>query len=399
MRKQRRSGWRISLILLTIIACYTGWAIYRPLPAVVPTYQKNISVKAGRGTIAWPANGQAAITLQNSPTITTHSEQKPTPMASTAKVITALLILEKMPLKLGEAGPEITITDADVALYSQYVTQGGSVIPVRAGDKLSQYQALQAIMLPSANNMADSMAIRAYGSLDAYAKAANAYLRSKGIQDTKVGSDASGLAPNSTTTASDLVKIGKLAMANPVLASIVSQPIATGIPMTTEVRNVNFLLGTDGIVGIKTGTSDQAGGAFLGAAKKTVHGKEIIILSAVVGAPDRFSAVAPSRALLNSGGISFTSKNIVNKGQIMGIYKAPWGAEARAISTKDIPVVLWQSESAQASINLEPLQPAKTNAGSITVPGTTISSKLVGTLVLDKPIAPPSLKWRLMNPY
>jgi serine-type D-Ala-D-Ala carboxypeptidase (penicillin-binding protein 5/6) len=398
MIKQRRSGWKVSLGLVLLLGAYVAWALWRPLPATVPEYTRQLQVQTDAGTLAWPANGQAAISLLNNPTTTTHGEQKPTPMASTAKVITSLLLLEKMPLRLGETGPTISITEADVAIYSRYVSQGGSVVPVQAGEKLNQYQAMQAIMLPSANNMADTMAIHAYGSLPAYSKAANAFLRSKGIMNTTVGSDASGLSPDSVSTAADLVKLGKLAMSHPVLSSIVGQATATGIPMTTEIRNVNFLLGTDGIVGIKTGTSDQAGGAFVGAAKRTINGKNVTIISAVVGAPDRFSAINPSRPLLNSGGNNFKRQTLLRKNQVVGIYKTPWGSRAEAVSTTDGTATLWQSEYGKVSLNLLPLQPDDDTAGKATLAATSVSDAKTIPIKLQRPLAPPSLQWRLMHP-
>ena len=127
----------------------------------------------------------------------------------------------------------MTITQADVDIYNRYVAQDGSVVPVTVGEKITLYQMLQALMLPSANNIADSMAIWAYGSLQNYSLAANKYVAAHGMNITHIGSDASGLAPDTVGTAHDLVLLGKLAMEHPVLSAIVGQQTATGIPSTS----------------------------------------------------------------------------------------------------------------------------------------------------------------------
>src|SRR5690606_10140017 len=113
--------------------------------------------------------------------------------ASMAKVITALAILEKQPLEAGQAGPTYTLTSHDVAVYHMYAAKNGSVLPVHEGMQLTQYQALQAMLLPSANNIADMMVERVFGSEDAYLEYAHDMLRRMGLSRTVVA-DASGFS-------------------------------------------------------------------------------------------------------------------------------------------------------------------------------------------------------------
>ena len=176
-------------------------------------------------------------------------------MASEAKLITALAVLKKYPLALNQAGPAITLGPSDVAIYDKYQSENGSDLVVVNGEKLTEYQMLQAMLLPSADNIADSLAIWAFGSLTDYTVFANQYVKSQGLSETTVGSDASGFDPSSMTTAANLVNIGQLVMTNPVLASIVGQPTATGFPVVGTIKNVNLVLGKDNIIGIKTGNT------------------------------------------------------------------------------------------------------------------------------------------------
>ena len=63
----------------------------------------------------WPADGQAAFIRTGESQIQAGPNQHPAPIASVAKVMTAYLVLRDHPLRLGEDGPTITLTDADVA--------------------------------------------------------------------------------------------------------------------------------------------------------------------------------------------------------------------------------------------------------------------------------------------
>jgi D-alanyl-D-alanine carboxypeptidase (penicillin-binding protein 5/6) len=405
MKKQRRGVgiWTVLIILPLVITGYAAWALLRPLPAVHPDKTEiDLTTTAAAANLAWPTTGEAAAGVVGSPVIATHGEQKPVPTASTAKVITALVVLQKRPLGLNQAGPIITITDADVANYNHYVSQDGSVLPVVAGEQLSEYQMLQAIMLPSANNIADKLAIWAYGSLPAYADAANRYLAAKGIVHTHVGSDASGLAPDTTSTAEDLVKIGQLAMQEPVLSQVVGQSSATGLPQTSIVRNVNSLLGTNGIVGIKTGNSDQAGGVFIGAAKTTYNGKPATIITAYAAASDLSSALAGSVPLLQTAGQSFAKATIAANNKVLATYTAPWGAQAHAITQTSVITPAWQGESVRATAKLTPIQAgskAGTETGSLAVSPTTVASPQTITMHLDKALPAPGIGWRLTHPF
>ena len=101
---------------------------------------------------------------------------------------------------------------------------------------------IEGMLLPSADNIADSLAIWGFGSLADYSTYANQYIKSQYLSDTTVGSDASGFDPSSMTTADNLISIGQLVMANPVLASIVGQPSVSGFPVVNTIKNVNSVL-------------------------------------------------------------------------------------------------------------------------------------------------------------
>lgn len=384
---------------------YSAWALLRPLPVLNPSPRSNtISMDAGSAALSWPVAGQTAVSILGTDILDTHGKQTPVPIASTAKVITALVVMNKKPLKQGETGPVITLTEADVELYKKTMAADGSLIPVAAGESISEYQMIQAIMLPSANNIADTMAIWAYGSLPAYASAANAYLKSNGLINTRVGSDASGLSPTTTSTAADLVKIGKLAMENPVLAEVVGQSSATGIPLTNTVKNVNSLLGTANIIGVKTGNTDEAGGVFISASRITVDNKPTTIVTAVAGSPTLFNALKDSLALVRSAQTNFSTVHLVKAGDILGRYQLRQGGSVAAVASKDLKVTGWKGSQVSALTTLRSMNsekasdPAGQIVGSVATSNSVLSTKQSVPVKLKAKPPEPSSLWRLTHP-
>jgi D-alanyl-D-alanine carboxypeptidase (penicillin-binding protein 5/6) len=398
----RWKWWLPPLLIIIVAAGYTGWSLKRPLPRLKPDQSAaQIKAKVPGGTLAWPAGGQAAVGIPGTHILEIHGEQKPLPIASTAKLITALTVLRQKPLKPDEQGPMITLADRDVALYNSYLAQGGSVVRVTAGEKISEYQMLQAIMLPSANNMADSLAIWAFGSLDAYGDEADKYVRQLGLHDTRVGTDASGLASSSTSTAHDLAKLGEAAMENPVLAQIVGQETASGLPIVNNIKNVNFLLGTDNIVGIKTGNTEEAGGVFVGAAKTTVNGKPVTIVTAVLGSPTLFIAMKDSLNLIRSAQNNFKPVTLVRAGVTVGSYKVPWGGSITAVVGGNLDTAAWGGSIVTANASLKDIPPDSRGGetvGSIKISNSTLTDEKSVDVKLSGTPAKPSAWWRLTHP-
>ena len=253
--------------------------------------------------LAWPAVGQAAVASVEDGLLARSSDSEELhPTASMAKVITALAIMEKQPFELGQAGQTYTITTEDIANMSAYIAEDGSVLPILIGMELTQYQAMQRMLIASDNNMADIVAERIFGSKEAYVSYAQDMLRRMGLSRTVVA-DASGFSPATVSTPSELVAIGIAALKNPVIAEIVAQPQAQ-MPDDTRypiINNTNQLLGTDGVIGIKTGTTGQAGHCLLFAARYAAKdGQKVTIVGVIMGEKDATSLYSDSRKLLAS---------------------------------------------------------------------------------------------------
>src|SRR5207244_6086920 len=202
----------------------------------------------------------------------------------------AYLVLCDHPLKVGEGGPTITLTDADVADTDRRRGRDESVVSFAAGEQLTELQALQSLLLPSANNIAAVLARWDAGSADRFVARMNAAARSLGMTHTRY-TDPSGYDDATVSSAADQVRLVDRAMRLPAFASIVATPSAT-LPVAGTVHNTNALLGHNGFVGVKTGSDAAAGGCFAFRAIRWIDGKRTTITGVVLGQPghDRIAA-------------------------------------------------------------------------------------------------------------
>jgi D-alanyl-D-alanine carboxypeptidase (penicillin-binding protein 5/6) len=270
----RTSGILVAgLLVVAAIVAAVGYQFLAPSPstAAVPN-------------TAWPAYGQAAVQVGQSQ-VRAGPNQHAAAIASVAKVMTAYVVLRDHPLRPGQDGPAITLTHADVADTDRRAGQDESVVPVAAGEQLTELQALQALLLPSANNIAAVLARWDAGSAGRFVARMNATARSLGMTHTRY-TDPSGYDDATVSTAADQVRIVDRAMRLSVFASIVATPSAT-LPVAGTVHNTNRLLGHDGFVGVKTGSTAAAGGCLAFRAIRWIDGKRTAITGVVLGQPGR----------------------------------------------------------------------------------------------------------------
>ena len=214
-------------------------------PIDVPRSEHRGALGEALPSSVWPAYGQAAFVQTGQSQVHAGPNQHVAAIASVAKVMTAYLVLRDHPLRLGEDGPTITLTDADVADTDRRRRQQESVVSIAAGEQLTERQALQALLLPSANNIAAVLARWDAGSEDRFVARMNATARSLGMTHTRY-TDPSGYDDATVSTAADQVRIVDRAMRLPVFASIVATPSAT-LPVAGTVHNTNNCSGTTGL--------------------------------------------------------------------------------------------------------------------------------------------------------
>lgn len=392
-----RKKWILIVAVCLLLLAYICYALLRPLPALKTTVLPPVVPAQVKVNIPWPNAGQSAFGADEYGLLASNGEQVPRPTASVTKVITALAILEKKPLQPGETGPPILFTEKDVALYREYVAKDGAVVPVAAGSIMNEYQALQAMLLPSANNIADTTAVWAFGSMQAYTEYANAMVRKLGMSQTTV-SDASGFSPATVSTASDLVKLGDAALNHPVLAEIMTQKQVT-FPLMGTYNNVNNLLGQHGIRGIKTGNTEEAGGCYLAAADIYIGNNKITVITAVLGSTSRAQAMKDSIPMIQSAVSEFQNVHVVRAGQNAGHVSSEWGSRTDIVAAKDISIMSWTGTALAPKVTADTLQTPAQAGSKVGDFNVTHAGKIQHSdLKTTGTITGPSVWWRLTHP-
>jgi D-alanyl-D-alanine carboxypeptidase (penicillin-binding protein 5/6) len=275
--RRRRALIRAAVVALLLAGIAVAWITVGGRGAVPVQWP----AKAPAVRLAWPREGQAAVAVGGLGTFTGPGAVHPVPIASVAKVMTAYLVLRDDPLEPGDEGFTMEVTEADVEDFEERAGSNQSAVAVEAGEVLTERQALEALMLPSANNIAVMLAVHEAGSVAAFLGEMNEAAAELGMGKTRY-TDPSGLEDTTVSTAADQLKLGRAAMAVPAFAEIVSMR-ATVLPVAGEVANFNGLVGHDGFVGIKTGSDDAAGGCLLFARRIQAGGQTPTMVGAVLG--------------------------------------------------------------------------------------------------------------------
>jgi serine-type D-Ala-D-Ala carboxypeptidase (penicillin-binding protein 5/6) len=400
-RSRGRLPWGKVAAAVVVLLVAAAVQFVRPLPDVraATAAGASFSTRGSAPALPWPARGSAAVGVsglgmlgESDPNVT------PRPIASVAKIMTAVIVLDAKPLLPGQQGPAIDVTDADVASYQRREAEGESTVKVAPGESLSERQALEGLLVPSGNNISELLARWVAGSPEAFVQQMNAKAAALGLDKTTFD-DVSGLSTGTTSIPRDLLKLGMAAMANPVFAEIVAQPQAE-LPVAGVVYNVDYALGQEGIVGVKTGSSSGAGACFVFAATHQVEGRPVVIYGAVMGLPTLEDAFNATKALIRSVKPGLVVHPLIGAGQKVARYEAPWGAKVDVVTTKEVVAVGWPGLEVQTKVEARPVKgplAAGAKVGSVTVGfgGTTQTSPLV----TSDPLPSPGRGWRLFRMF
>jgi serine-type D-Ala-D-Ala carboxypeptidase (penicillin-binding protein 5/6) len=361
-RRGKRRLWLLISGLLTLLLAGTALVAIEPLrdplpaPIVARTLPASMVIPGEAPKVPWPKSGQAALSVEGLGSLGTSGGSEPVPIASVAKVMTAYVILTEHPLKRGEHGPKLTVSAAQAAAYPGELARGESLVAVVAGAVFTERQALQAVLLPSANNMARILAAWDAGSIEAFVAKMNDTATELGMTDTQY-TDPSGLDAGSVSTAVDQVILAREAMKLPAFAEIVAQKKAT-LPVAGTVKNYNSLVGRDGVVGIKTGSTDEAGGCLVFASVVKVGGRRITVVGAVLGQPGANTPVQldrvfrATRPLVRTAAAAIVVHPIVRAGDQVATVQGPLGTGTTINAAKDLHVVGWPGMQVRLDVDI-----------------------------------------------
>ena len=279
MYRARRRRVLLGVVLVLLLVYTAGPLLNDTAHVRMPTvHAPNDHRRTDVSAVTWPLQGQAALVLGNGRPAASPGEQ-PVPIASVAKVMTAYLTLKRYPLSGAQDGFTITITATQAQDEAQDTAENQSRVVVAAGERLTERQMLEALLIPSGNNIARILAARVAGNQTSFVAEMNAEARALGMDHTTY-TDPSGFDPGTVSTAADQLRVFQRAMRFPVFRQIVSLASVT-VPIAGTLTNFNPLVG-EGYVG-KTGSDSAAGGCLAFFTHVTIGGRQLTAVGVVLG--------------------------------------------------------------------------------------------------------------------
>jgi D-alanyl-D-alanine carboxypeptidase (penicillin-binding protein 5/6) len=233
-------------------------------------------VFAGAARAAVPNPDARAYLVMNASTgevLASHNAHEAVPIASITKLMTIIVALKHL-----KPSDIVTVTGSAAQV-------GESRIPLRTGERISVHDLLAGALIQSANNAADALAAAASGGdIPRFVGWMNERARQLGLRDTHFVRPDGLDAPGHVSSAHDVAMLAQVAMHSPIVRSIVrlkSEPIENG---TFVTHTWNDLLGVfPGLIGVKTGHTNDAGWCEVAAARRS----GFTIYAAILGSPTR----------------------------------------------------------------------------------------------------------------
>ena len=364
-----------------------------PQPQVTVTFPASSPLGEARQP-KLPEAGSSIVAVDGLGTLGTAGPVEPRPIASITKMMTAYVILKSHPLQAGQSGPVIELTARDAQRWLEMLAQDQSSLPVTAGQRLTQLQLLQGLLVPSANNYAEILANWDAGSISAFVQKMNAEAQTLGMKDTRYA-DTSGFSAASVSTPADQLILARAVMADPIFASIVRLE-QVAIPGVGTVSAVNQLLGVDGVIGIKTGFTEQAGGNLAFAAKHDAAGAEVSVYGIVLGQETRPEAFSVTRTLLASLDGNLEFKRVMTSGQPIATVETDWGVSVDLIVNEDVQLLAWPGLVMTTTVELDAFSAPKSAGDQVGWVNVVLGEQARRLpLVLAKDLNGPGLPWRL----
>ncbi|MEU6502636.1 serine hydrolase [Streptomyces californicus] len=389
--------WTPLVLLLLIVFAIVQVTRPLPEPSLELTAKPTYTFEGGETKLSWPGQGQSAVMVDGVGSLGTEGPQKPAPIASVAKVMTAYVILREHPLKGDEEGEKITV---DQKAEDESKRPDESTAPLTKGQKLSQRQMLQLLMIPSGNNAARLLARWDAGSEDAFIDKMNDAAKDLGMKGSTY-TDPSGLEKTTVSTAADQLKLAQAVMRNEVFRKIVDMPEVEIEGIDGKIYNNNNLLLQPGVSGIKTGSSTPAGGNLLWSANTKVDGKMLWIYGAVMGQQAGTGRVYDSLELSLQNSLKLikdaqkaaTSATVLKKGDVVGYVDNGFGGKTPVVATKSLKAVGWSGLEVELKVTdngegIDPAAKAGSEVGMVTVG--TGTGKMTAPVVLQDDLAQPA---------
>lgn len=397
-RPGRFIGVTVGTLAILAVGVYGPATLLGPLPQASATLVIPPAATANPSPPALPSDGASAVAaLDTQQSLASGGTEEALPLASIAKIVTALVVLDAKPIQPGEPGPIVTITATDYEDYIGYSNAGARTVALFPGEKWSERELLQAMILGSSNNHADTLGRWAFGSIDAYRDTAIAWLAENGLPGIHVV-DTNGLHDDSVGVAADLAHLAGMAASNDVIAAILANP-ASALVGRRGVDNTTAYLSEEGIKGISRSYTDAAGVCFLFTATVGEGDSAFAFSGAFLGEPDYDTLSLDLTALMESARAGVGELPILAEGDAYAKFQTPWGDTASGVIGVSKTRLGWLARPfVSPSVKLDTFSTGRRGrtVGRVSVDafGETVSAPLV----LDRAISDPGPGWRLLNP-
>jgi len=350
----------------------------------------------------WPAQGQAAVGIEGVDNLVAmYGKQSPVPIASLAKLMTAYIVLMHHPLPPGQPGPLVPVTSADQDDWAEDLATDQSSIPLQVGEELTERQLLEALLVRSANDVAKMLARWDAGSVAAFVRKMNITAKRLGLHHTHYTSP-SGYDPTTVSTAVDVLHLAEVDMADPTFATLVDEPEITLPLIPYPVQNYVSGIGQGGVIGVKSGFTDQAGGCVVLALRRPGPLKPIVSLAVVLGQKGyRSLDVAQHFAkVLDEIASSVVGKvTVFRKGERVGYLEVPWlHRTIPAVTDSALTVMRWPAQAINLKGHLQSVRSSQLGlnqlVGSLTVE-VDQGRRWIVPIVTAQKVASPSFWWRI----
>jgi serine-type D-Ala-D-Ala carboxypeptidase (penicillin-binding protein 5/6) len=347
-RRERRSR-RVLVVVAVLVVLLAGAGIAvavrlsapAPAPAVTVDLARSVHVPDATVRLPWPAAGQGAVAVPSIGVTVGSPAQKPVPVASLTKLMTAYVVLHDHPLTGSAAGPDVTVTSADVADYDYDTNNNDTNAKVSVGEVVNERELLGGLLVHSADNYADLLARWDAGSVTAFVAKMNAVAAQLGMTQTHFA-DPSGISAASRSTASDILKVAVPDMKDPVVDSLVLMR-SVWLPEAGTITSYTPLVGLDGIIGVKSGVTTQAGGCDVLAVMRTVHGVPTLVLAAITGQTGPgvlVTAGLHALDLADTAAKDIGAASVLTRGQVAATVSVG-SSSVDARSTSSVTVLTW----------------------------------------------------------
>jgi len=335
--RQGAIGTTGSLLAAVLLAVVVLLGPVAPASASTQVARERITaaVREEPSPPAITATAAIVVDMDSGRIVYSHNANARLPMASTTKIMTAVVVLESLPL------------DTKVTISGEAASTAGSSLGLQRGAVLTAEQLLYCLLVPSANDAAVALAQATAGSIKGFVDMMNAKAKSLDLSNTHFVNPSGLHAEKHFSSAKDLATLTEYAMQDPVFRRIVATHAydlpRPGQEAPRKLKNHNALLGWHAwVTGVKTGSTPYADYCLVASGTKD----EVSLVSVLLGAEDDDTRWSESKALLEYGFARYSRTVLADQGRLVTELDAPHslGRKVRLVAGQTLVASLFEGD-------------------------------------------------------